>query len=76
MKGTGGTGRKRGKERRFLMTRPKQFRTPGRVFLGGWIVLALLAGPAAGAEKDYPNRIITLINPYAQIGRASCRERV
>jgi tripartite-type tricarboxylate transporter receptor subunit TctC len=36
--------------------------------LGGLILLALGAGPAGAAEKDYPNKMITLINPYAPGG--------
>jgi len=50
------------------MTTQQRFRTPGWVFLGGLILLALCAGPAGAAEKDYPNKMITLINPYAPGG--------
>ena len=35
---------------------------------GGLILLALCGGPAGAAEKDYPNKMITLINPYAPGG--------
>ena len=46
----------------------KKFRTPGWIFPGGLILLALCAGQATAAEKDYPNKMITLINPYAPGG--------
>jgi len=50
------------------MTTQQRFWIPGLVFLGGLILLALGAGPAGAAEKDYPNKMITLINPYAPGG--------
>ena len=50
------------------MTTQQKFWIPGLVFLGGLILLALGAGPAGAAEKDYPNKMITLINPYAPGG--------
>jgi hypothetical protein len=50
------------------MTIQQRLRTPGWVSLGGLILLALCAGPAGAAEKDYPNKMITLINPYAPGG--------
>jgi tripartite-type tricarboxylate transporter receptor subunit TctC len=55
-------------ERRLFMNMQKRVRTPGWVFLGSLILLALGAGPAGAAEKDYPNKMITLINPYAPGG--------
>jgi tripartite-type tricarboxylate transporter receptor subunit TctC len=50
------------------MTIRKKFRTTGLFFLSGLILLTFCAGPAGAAEKDYPNKIITLINPYAPGG--------
>ena len=50
------------------MTIRQRFQNPGWVFLGGLILLALCGGPAGAAEKDYPNKMITLINPYAPGG--------
>jgi len=50
------------------MAMQPRFRTPGWVFLGGLIILALCAGSAGATEKDYPNKMITLINPYAPGG--------
>lgn len=50
------------------MTIHQRLRTTGWFFLGGLILLALCAGPAGAAEKDYPNKMITLINPYAPGG--------
>jgi len=50
------------------MAMQPRFRTPGWVFLGGLILLALCAGSAGATEKDYPNKMITLINPYAPGG--------
>ena len=39
-------------------------------------LLALAAGAPAFGQDDYPSKPIRLITPAAQIGRASCRERV
>ena len=50
------------------MAMQPRFRTPGRVFWGGLILLALCGGSAGATEKDYPNKMITLINPYAPGG--------
>ena len=44
------------------------FRISGGIILGGLLILAMTAGYAGGAEKDYPNKMITLINPYAPGG--------
>jgi len=50
------------------MAMQPRFRTPGWVFWGGLILLAFCAGSAGATEKDYPNKMITLINPYAPGG--------
>ena len=46
----------------------QRFQTSGRIVLGGLLGLALGAGQAGASEKDYPDKMITLINPYAAGG--------
>ena len=45
-----------------------RFGTPGWIILSGLLILGLSAAQAGAAEKDYPNKMITLINPYAPGG--------
>ena len=45
-----------------------RFRTGGWIVLGGLLILTLSAGQLGAAEKDYPKKMITLINPYAPGG--------
>lgn len=46
----------------------QSFRNSSWIFLGGLLILALSIGRTEASEKDYPNKMITLINPYAAGG--------
>ena len=50
------------------MVLPPSFRNSGWIILGSLLILALSITPTDASEKDYPNKMITLINPYAPGG--------
>jgi tripartite-type tricarboxylate transporter receptor subunit TctC len=47
---------------------PPSLRNSGWILLGSLFILALSIAPTDASEKDYPNKMITLINPYAPGG--------
>ncbi len=46
----------------------RNFRNSVWIALAALLILALTTGGAAASDKDYPNKMITLINPYAPGG--------
>ncbi len=50
------------------MAIPQKIKILGSIVFGGLLFLGLGAGEVGASEKDYPNKMITLINPYAPGG--------
>ena len=55
-------------ERRVVMDIRKRSRNMGWIIISSLLMLALGVAQVEASEMDYPNKMITLINPYAPGG--------